>query len=145
MPRAALKFTSSREMEFRSTWKGSKRPFQTEPHTSSCAPCPGYSRYVHEFTLIGDLLPRYRSQPPNPFQHVIEHFSGHHHLSKLECKTPGMTHQSRTCLDESCLNTCQEPVLYRFWQSQPFEEVAQIVCQYEQRESYLVGHELVTG
>ncbi len=138
MPRTALKFTSSREMKFRSTWKGSKRPFQTELHTSSCAPCPGYSRYVHEFTLIVDLLPRYRSQPPNPFQHFIEHSPRHHHLGKLEHKPSGMAHQSPTRLDESRLNTCQEPVLYRFWQSQSSEEVTQIISKDEQRESHLI-------
>ena len=30
------------------------------------------------------MLPRYRSQPPNPFQHFIEHSPRDHHLGKLE-------------------------------------------------------------
>ena len=75
------------------------------------------------------LLPRHRTEFANPLQHFIEHVPGHHHLCKLEHKPPGMAHQSSTCLNEPRLNTCQGPALYRFWQSQPSEEVAQVVGQ----------------
>jgi len=90
------------------------------------------------------LLSRIETKPANLFQHFIEHIPVHHHLSKLEYKPPGMAHQTPTCLDESRLNTRQRPTLYRFWQSKSSHEVAQVVSQYEQRESYLVGNELVT-
>ena len=75
------------------------------------------------------LLSRIETKSPYPLQRFIEHLPGHHHLGKLEHKPPRMTHQSPAYLDESRLNTCQGPALYRFWQSQPSEEVAQIVCQ----------------
>ena len=55
-----------------------------------------------------------------------------------------MTHQPSTYLDETRLNTCQRPTLYRFWQSQSSEEVARVVGQNEQRQPHFVGYELVT-
>ena len=54
-----------------------------------------------------------------------------------------MAHQPSAHLDESRLNACQGPALYRFWQSQPSEEVAQIVGQDEQRQPHLISHELM--
>ncbi len=75
------------------------------------------------------LLSRIESKPAYPFQHFTEHIPRDHHLGKLEHEPPGMAHQPPADLYESRLNTCQRPALYRFWQSQPSEEVAQIVCQ----------------
>ena len=65
------------------------------------------------------MLARYQTEPANPLQHLIEHVPAHHHLSKLEHKPPGMTHQTPTYLDEPRLNTGQRPVFYSFRQSQP--------------------------
>src|ERR671915_1437125 len=56
-----------------------------------------------------------------------------------------MLDQSPARLDQLGLKTGQRPMLHRLRQGQPAQEVAQVVSQYEQREPYLVGNELVTG
>ncbi len=86
---------------------------------------------VHNVLLLQAELTGIETKAPNPLQHFSEHIPAHHHLSKLEYQPPGMTYQTPTCLDESCLDTRQRPALYRFWQSQPSEEVAQIISQDE--------------
>ena len=99
---------------------------------------------VHNVLLLQAELTGIETKAPNPLQHFSEHSPAHHHLSKLVYQPPGMTHQSPTYLDESRLNTCQKPAPYRFWQSQPSEEVAQVVGEYKQPQPHLVGNELVT-
>ncbi len=54
-----------------------------------------------------------------------------------------MAHQSTARLDESGLNSRQRPALYRFWQSKPSHEGAQVVGEDEQPQPHLVGYELV--
>ena len=90
------------------------------------------------------LLSRIETKPANLFQHFTEHIPSHHHLSKLEYKPPGVAHQSPACLDESGLNACQRPAFDGLRQCESPQEVAQVVSQDEQRESHLIGNELVT-
>ena len=85
------------------------------------------------------LLSRIETKSPYPLQHFIEHLPGHHHLGKLEHKPPRMTHQSPAYLDESRLNTCQGPALYRFWQSQPSEEWLKSRRNGAERRTYAEG------
>ena len=113
--------------------KALKRLFQPKADPPSRTPCPGQPQSNHDSLCRHGLLSRIDTESAYPFQHFTEHVPGHHHLSKLEYKPPGMTHQSPSYLNEPGLNTCQRPALYRFWQSQPSEEVAQVISQNEQR------------
>ena len=73
------------------------------------------------------LLSRVEMKPADLFEHIPRH----HHPSKLEQKPHGMAHQPSGYLDEQRLDACERPTLYRFWQNQSSEEVAQVVGQNE--------------
>ena len=56
-----------------------------------------------------------------------------------------MTDYLRPELDELVSKRRQRPMAYPLRQRQPTEEIAEIVCQREKMEPYLIVHEVVTG
>jgi hypothetical protein len=57
--------------------------------------------------------------------------------SMLEYQPPGVMYQLGASLDELRLKAAQCPLLHRFWQDQPPQEVAEIVGQHKQLQPSL--------
>src|SRR5262245_39543836 len=66
-------------------------------------------------------------------------------FGKLQGEVPGMPNEASAGLEEPLLQTCQRPVPDRSRQSQPTQEIAEVVGDDREEQPDLVGPEAVTG